>query len=196
MTVTYYKHHQDKLQISSYDPCLLITTSKDTFGVVGMQQTDDTLFFGSEQFAALEEEELMKAKLTAKPRDELTSESPLIFDGCVLKMIPESDAMVLLQKDQRKKLQLVTVAEEYLEQHARGHILLPHANQKHHFTSPSQHNIRTLTIATSLTSANHINSNSIVLHMLNSREQRITCPCLSLLRLAALLSAFHKIPLQ
>jgi len=57
----------------------------------------------------------MKAKLTTKPRDELTSESPLIFNGCVLKMIPETDAMVLLQKDQgKKKLQLVTVAEEYL----------------------------------------------------------------------------------
>ena len=118
---TYYKHHQDKLHMttSSYDPCLLITTSKDTFGVVGMQ-TDDTLFLGSEQFAALEEEELVKAKLTAKPRDELTSESPLIFNGCVLEMIPETDTMVLLQKDQGKKLQLVTTAEEYLEQRARG----------------------------------------------------------------------------
>jgi hypothetical protein len=102
---TYYKHHQDNLHMttSSYDPCLLITMSKDTFGVVGMQ-TDDTLFLGSEQFAALEEEELTRAKLTAKPRDELTSESPLIFNGCVLEMIPETDAMVLLQKDQGKKL--------------------------------------------------------------------------------------------
>jgi hypothetical protein len=123
---TYYKHHQDKLHMttSSYDPCLLITTSKDTFGVVGMQ-TDDTLFLGSEQFAALEEEELIRAKLTAKPRDELTSKSPLIFNGCVLKMIPETDAMVLLQKDQGKKLQAVNEKgenpkQEYLEQRARG----------------------------------------------------------------------------
>jgi hypothetical protein len=42
---TYYKHHKEKLLMttSSYDPCLLITTKKEAFGVVGMQ-TDDTLF--------------------------------------------------------------------------------------------------------------------------------------------------------
>ena len=68
---------------SSYDPCLLITTKKEIFGVVGMQ-TDDTLFLGSEQFAILEDEELQRAHLSAKPREELSLTSNLIFNGCVL----------------------------------------------------------------------------------------------------------------
>ena len=70
---------------SSYDPCLLITTKKGVFGVVGMQ-TDDTLFLASEEFATLEDSELKKADLTAKPRDELSTESNLIFNGCVVTM--------------------------------------------------------------------------------------------------------------
>ena len=45
---------------SSYDPCLLITTKKEAFGVVGMQ-TDNTLFLASDEFAALEDNELQKA---------------------------------------------------------------------------------------------------------------------------------------
>jgi hypothetical protein len=55
----YYKHHKEKLHIttSSYDPCLLITTKKEAFGVVGMQ-TDNTLFLASDEFAALEDSEL------------------------------------------------------------------------------------------------------------------------------------------
>jgi hypothetical protein len=69
---------------SLYDPCLLITTIKQAFEVVRMQ-TDDTLFLGSKEFATLEEEELKKANLTAKPREELSLEENLIFNGCVLK---------------------------------------------------------------------------------------------------------------
>ena len=40
---TYYKHHLEKLLMttSTYDPCFLVTRTKDQFGVVGMQ-TDDT----------------------------------------------------------------------------------------------------------------------------------------------------------
>jgi hypothetical protein len=122
---TYYKHHKEKLSMvtSSYDPCLLITTKKEIFGVVGMQ-TDDTLFLGSEQFATLEDEELQRAHLSAKPREELSSTSNLIFNGCVLTQNSD-DTMTLLQKDQGKKLQLVNEKgenpqQEYLEQRARG----------------------------------------------------------------------------
>src|SRR5436305_10836267 len=77
---TYYKHHKEKLSMvtSTYDPCLLVSTKKDTFGVVGMQ-TDDTLILASTAFAELEDNELQKAKLTAKPRDTLSPESKLIF---------------------------------------------------------------------------------------------------------------------
>jgi hypothetical protein len=58
----YYKHYKEKLLMttSSYNPCLLITTKKEAFGVVGIQ-TDDTLFLASNEFAALEDSELQKA---------------------------------------------------------------------------------------------------------------------------------------
>ena len=121
---TYNKHHQEKLgmETSSYDPCLLITTSKDAFGVVGMQ-TDDTLILGDDNFAKLEQDKLEKAKLSAKPVDTLSYETPLIFNGGILRT--EGDDIILVQKGQGKKLQLVdtrsdTRTEEYREQRARG----------------------------------------------------------------------------
>ena len=120
---TYYKHHKEKLSMvtSTYDPCLLISTKE--FGVVGMQ-TDDTLILASPAFAKLEDSELQKAKLTAKPRDMLSPESNLIFNGCVLS-VDSDDTIHLVQKGQGQKLQQVTVEsensqQEYLEQRARG----------------------------------------------------------------------------
>src|SRR4029077_16149598 len=96
---TYHKHHKEKLSMitSTYDPCFLITTSPDVFGIVGMQ-TDDTLILGSEKFSTLEENELTKAKLSAKPKEALSPEAPLIFNGCVL--IQQGDSVELRQKDQ------------------------------------------------------------------------------------------------
>jgi hypothetical protein len=104
---TYYKHHKEKLSMttSSYDPCLLITTKKGIFGVVGMQ-TDDTLILGSEEFANLEDKELKKAHFSAKPRDELSCITNLIFNGCVLTQDSDNNT-ILRQKDQGKKLRLV-----------------------------------------------------------------------------------------
>jgi hypothetical protein len=110
------------METSSYDPCLLITTSKDAFGIVGMQ-TDDTLILGSNNFAKLEQDELEKAKLSAKPVDTLSYDTPLIFNGSILRT--EGDDIILGQKGQGKKLQLVNIksdarTEEYREQRARG----------------------------------------------------------------------------
>jgi hypothetical protein len=68
---------------SLYDLCLLITNKKKAFRVVGIQ-IDDTLFLASKEFATLEDSELQKAQLTAKPRDELTAKSSLIFNGCII----------------------------------------------------------------------------------------------------------------
>jgi hypothetical protein len=51
---------------STFDPCFLVTTTGTPFGIVGMQ-TDDTIILGDDQFSALEEDELAKAKLMAKP---------------------------------------------------------------------------------------------------------------------------------
>jgi hypothetical protein len=104
---TYYRHHKEKLSMvtSTYDPCLLITTEKKTFGVIGMQ-IDDTLFLGSEEFATLEDNELQKANFNAKPRDNLSPNSNLIFNGCILTQASDN-TMTLIQKDQGKKLQLI-----------------------------------------------------------------------------------------
>jgi hypothetical protein len=71
------------MTMSTYDPCLLIITEKETFGVISMQ-IDDTLFLGSEEFAACEDNELQKANFSAKPREELSLNSNLIFNRCIL----------------------------------------------------------------------------------------------------------------
>jgi hypothetical protein len=69
--------------ISTYDSCLLVTTIEDGFGIIGMQ-TDDTIILADKYFSILEENELLNAKFTAKSKEKLIFNSPLIFNGCVL----------------------------------------------------------------------------------------------------------------
>jgi hypothetical protein len=131
---TYSKHHREKLLMttSTYDPCLLVTTTREAFGIVGMQ-TDDTIILGNEQFSAREEQELAQAKYTAKPKEKLTPTTPLLFNGCVLSL--RGTQMILCQKDQGKKLRKVDTKsptsagshdleqqqrQQYIEQRARG----------------------------------------------------------------------------
>jgi hypothetical protein len=68
---------------STYDPCLLITTTKEVFDVVRMQ-TDDTLILESEEFDTIKDKELIKVKFSAKLKELLSSETPLIFNSCIL----------------------------------------------------------------------------------------------------------------
>ncbi len=70
---------------------------KNIFRVVGIQ-TDDTLFLGLDRFTDLEKEELQKARLTTKPRDELSRTNNLVFNGCILSQITDN-TMLLSQKD-------------------------------------------------------------------------------------------------
>ncbi|THC93999.1 hypothetical protein EYZ11_006508 [Aspergillus tanneri] len=123
---TYHKHHRERLEMvtSTYDPCFLISTAKGVFGVVGMQ-TDDTLILGSDEFAMCEEKELAKANFSAKPKDTLSPENPLIFNGCVLTQKKEDIAVELRQKEQGKRLKLIDcnskdLKHAYMEQRARG----------------------------------------------------------------------------
>jgi hypothetical protein len=118
---TYNKHHREKLMMttSTYDPCFLITTSKDKFGVVGMQ-TDDTIILADKQFSTLEEKELV---FLAKPKERLTPETALIFNGCILTKC--GDELILRQKEQGKKVKLIDAdtpdfKQGYVEQRARG----------------------------------------------------------------------------
>jgi hypothetical protein len=59
-------------------------------------QTDDTLILRDDNFIKLEQDELEKAKLSAKPVDTLSDETLLIFNGGILRT--EGDDIVLVQK--------------------------------------------------------------------------------------------------
>jgi hypothetical protein len=122
---TYFNHHREKLgmETSTYDPCLLITKSPERFGIVGMQ-TDDTLILCDDEFNQLEEDELKKAKFTAKNKEQLTIDNPLLFNGGIFSE-KANGSMKLCQKKQGEKLKLVskntTVSkQQYVEQRARG----------------------------------------------------------------------------
>jgi reverse transcriptase-like protein len=124
---TYHKHHREKLGMgtSTYDPCLLITKDKNgPFGLVGMQ-TDDTLILGDNEFVKQEDVELKRAKLLAKPSEQLTGDNPLLFNA--YKLMIDGDEVALVQKEQGKRLRLIDpnsdeaeVKQAYLEQRARG----------------------------------------------------------------------------
>jgi hypothetical protein len=122
---TYFNHHRENLRMttSTFDPCLLVTTTRDCFGITGMQ-TDDTLGLGDQRFFDLEEEQLQKAKFTAKPKEILTPDNLLLFNGC--KLTQDADGSITLsQKGQSQKLELIdasleTAQEEYVKQRARG----------------------------------------------------------------------------
>lgn len=122
---TYHKHHTERLSMktSTYDPCLLITTTgTESFGIVGIQ-TDDTLFLGNNKFAKLESEELAKANLKAKPVEKLSDSNPLIFNGG--KLIKDNRDIIFIQKGQAKRIEQVdhkssTKNRDYLVQRARG----------------------------------------------------------------------------
>jgi hypothetical protein len=104
---TYHKHHREKLAMatSTYDPCLLITTTKTVFGVVEIQ-TDNTLILRLKEFDTIEDKELTKAKFSAKPKELLFLETLLIFNGCILTQ-KERDVVELRQKEQGKKLKTI-----------------------------------------------------------------------------------------
>jgi hypothetical protein len=80
----YFNHYCEKLNmtISTYNSCLLISSSKQ-FVIVGIQM-DDTLILCDSGFNQLEEDELKKAEFTTKPKQELTTGKPLLFNGCTL----------------------------------------------------------------------------------------------------------------
>jgi endonuclease YncB( thermonuclease family) len=91
---------------STYDPCLLVTTTESGFNIVGMQ-TDDIIILADEPFSTLEKNELLNAKFIVKPKEKLTPDSPLIFNGCVL--IQDGNTMSLRQKEQGKKIKLIDI---------------------------------------------------------------------------------------
>jgi hypothetical protein len=111
------------MSTSSYDPCLLITNGNpETFGIVGLQ-TDDTLAIGTSAFSSAEEAALQKANFRAKPKDRLSKDVPLEFNGCTLTL--RGNDILLTQKGQGAKIEVIDLkaadrAQKYMEQRARG----------------------------------------------------------------------------
>ena len=93
------------MEQSTYDPCLLYTPLNG-LGIVGLQ-TDDTLFLADQTFADAEETELQEAKFLAKPREQLTEQTPIKFNGGLITQ--EGNLIKLTQERQAQNLRLVTI---------------------------------------------------------------------------------------
>ena len=120
--VTYSKYHKEKLRMdtSTYDPCLLLTTEESKgFGVVGMQ-TDDTLILADDQFHKDEETQL---PFKAKEKEYLKADDELTFNGCVIQ-INDQNEIYIKQKGQGKRIGMVDSQTKYVEQRARGAYLV------------------------------------------------------------------------
>ena len=124
---------------SIYDLCLLhtdATSGGKGFGMVDLQ-TDDTLILADEHFAEAEKIELHRVKLLAKPRKQLTTTTPIKFNGGYLKQTGINDIFLnqerLCQFLRPVKLQptdlintrgtikkLATSKNQYIAQRIRG----------------------------------------------------------------------------
>jgi hypothetical protein len=120
---TYHKHHTTALAMTSstFDPCLLFTDSSDGFGMVGLQ-TDDSLMAGDDAFYSKEETALKTAKFLAKPRENLTADHRLNFNGYVLTF---DDGITITQDRQIEKITPLRPDEpvskaDFIAQRARG----------------------------------------------------------------------------
>ncbi|RWA03359.1 hypothetical protein EKO27_g11746 [Xylaria grammica] len=123
---TYHQHHRQKLgmDVSTYDPCLLISTGQShDFGITGLQ-TDDTFSFVTPSFSEKEEQELQKAKFRAKPKEVLRVDHPIEFNGGRINLSAEGN-ITLTQKGQASQLAEIDprtkdFAQQYISQRARG----------------------------------------------------------------------------
>jgi hypothetical protein len=114
------------MDTSTYNPCLLITTTNSVFGVVGMQ-TNDTIIFGDKYFSAQEKHELTQANYTAKLKEKLLAVIPLLFNSYMLSLNRAN--INLRQKNQANKLQIIDsessdTYQQYIEQRARGAFII------------------------------------------------------------------------
>jgi hypothetical protein len=95
----------------TYNPCLLIITTKAAFSVVRIQ-TDNTLIFRLKEFNTIKKEKLTKAKFSVKPKKLLSLKTLLIFNGCILTQ--KKRDIKLQQKEQGKKLKTVNLITKNL----------------------------------------------------------------------------------
>ena len=69
--------------ISIYNPCFLITTKKEVFGIIGMQ-TNNILILILKEFLVLKDNKLSKTKFLIKFKEALVLETLLIFNRYIL----------------------------------------------------------------------------------------------------------------
>ena len=102
---TYHDHYTAKLGIvpSTFDPCLLF--NEKATAIISIQ-TNDTLIAANTEFMAKEEYELQKAKLRARPYEQLSTDHPLEFNGFVVNQ--SDDKIQILQHDQIDKIKLLS----------------------------------------------------------------------------------------
>jgi hypothetical protein len=86
-------------------------------------QTDDTLGLSTTSFSRREDEQLKEAAFNAKPKQVLSEDEPLAFNGGVVTLTQKS--LTLRQKGQAMRLQPVdptspSAKQQYVEQRARG----------------------------------------------------------------------------
>jgi hypothetical protein len=116
---TYHRHHTENLGMnpSTYDPCLM---SNDN-AVIGLQ-TDDSLIVATSEFMKKEQFELDKAKLLAKPVEQLSHEHPLNFNGFHITLTDE-DRIHLSQSKHISRITLLRenfTKNDYVAQRALG----------------------------------------------------------------------------
>ena len=117
---TYHAHYVNNLGMiaSTFDNCLLYRP--DGTALVGLQ-TDDSLIAATPEFIALEEIELKKAKLLAKPTEQLTTLHPVNFNGFIITL--DNNMIKISQAKQSEAIRLLPesfTAADYVSQRARG----------------------------------------------------------------------------
>jgi hypothetical protein len=68
-------------------------------------QTDDTIILGDKRFLIQEKQELAQANYTTKPKEKLTTATPLLFNSCIFSL--DGANINLRQKEQNNKLQII-----------------------------------------------------------------------------------------
>jgi hypothetical protein len=89
------------MDTSTYNLCLLITTTNSIFGVIGMQ-TNNIIILRNKYFSAREKHKLTYANYTAKPKKKLLAVTLLLFNNYVFSL--DRTNMNLYQKGQANKL--------------------------------------------------------------------------------------------
>ncbi len=113
---TYQKHHKEKLLMveSIFDFCLLHIIQIDSiefifinrFGVIDIQ-TDDTLILADDEFVTLEQNELVRARLTFKQREKLISTISIKFNDGLIFL--SDNFLLLIQSKQFDQIRLIDV---------------------------------------------------------------------------------------